>query len=91
MHIPFYKESMAGLGVKARRIVSRVQTSNSYKHEVQIKCHLNHTCFYFFKRLYLFIFRQKGKEGERGKETSMCGCLSHAPSWGSGPQPRHVP
>ena len=21
----------------------------------------------------------------------MCGCLSHAPNWGPGPQPRHVP
>ena len=33
----------------------------------------------------------KGK-GERktGRETSMYGCLSHAPYWGPGPQPRHV-
>ena len=27
----------------------------------------------------------------RGKETSMCGCLSSAPNWGPGPQPGHVP
>ena len=26
----------------------------------------------------------------RGRETSMCGCLSCAPNWGPGPQPRHV-
>ena len=45
----------------------------------------------FFK--ILFVFR----EGKRGRETSMferyinCGCLSHTPSWGPGPQPRHVP
>ena len=29
----------------------------------------------------------KGKE----RETSMCGCLSHASWWGPDPQPRHVP
>ena len=27
----------------------------------------------------------------RGRETSMCGCLSHIPYWGPGPQPRHLP
>ena len=45
----------------------------------------------FFKRFYLFIFRERGKEGERGKERSMCGCLSCGPHWGPGLQPRHVP
>ena len=43
----------------------------------------------FFKRLHLFIFRVRGTEGER--ETSMCGCLSCAPYWGPGLQPRRVP
>ena len=50
-----------------------------------------------FLRFYLFIFREKGTEGERegrkhrcARETSV-GCLSHAPNWGPGPQPRHVP
>ena len=39
----------------------------------------------------LFIFRE-GKGGrERGKETSMCGCLLCTPYWGPVPQPRHVP
>ena len=28
---------------------------------------------------------------KRGKETSMCGCLSCPPYWGPGLQPRHVP
>ena len=33
-----------------------------------------------------------GGEGRKSrKETSMGGCLSHAPYWGLGPQPRHVP
>ena len=48
--------------------------------------------FYFiFLRFYLFIFRE-GKEGrKRGRQTSMCGCLSSTPYWGPGRQPRHVP
>ena len=33
-----------------------------------------------------------GKGGrKRGRETSMCGCLSCAPYWGPSRQPRHVP
>ena len=46
--------------------------------------------FLIFKDfIYLFLDRGEGKE--RGREISMCGCLSYAPYWGSGPQPRHVP
>ena len=36
------------------------------------------------------MFREMGMEGERGRETLMCGCLSHAPYLGPGPQPRLV-
>ena len=43
--------------------------------------------FFFFLRFYLFI--QRRRQGE--KETSWFGCLSHAPYWGPGLQPRHVP
>ena len=44
-----------------------------------------------FLRFYLFISRE-GKGGRnRGGETLVCSCLSHAPYWGPGPQPRHVP
>ena len=39
-------------------------------------------------KIYLFLDRGKGRE--RRRETSMSGYLSHAPNWGSGPQPRHV-
>ena len=42
------------------------------------------------KKKKTLIFRERGREGERGRETSMCGCLSCAPNWGPGPQPRHV-
>ena len=45
--------------------------------------------FFLFLRFYLFIFR----EGKGGKEEKkhQCDCLSHAPYWGYGPQPRYVP
>ena len=43
--------------------------------------------FFFFK--VLFIFRGEGKE--KGRETSMSGCLSCAPYWGPGLQLRRVP
>ena len=45
----------------------------------------------FFKRFYLFTFRQRGSGGEKGRETSICGCLSHASKWEPGPKPRHGP
>ena len=41
----------------------------------------------FLKKDYLFIFRERDKEGE----TSLCGCLLQAPYWGPGRQPSHVP
>ena len=40
---------------------------------------------YFLKIFYLFIFRQRGRKGERGGETSMFGCLLHAPHQGTWP------
>ena len=44
---------------------------------------------YFFQDfIYLFLDRGDGM-GKRGRETSICGCLLHAPQ--PGPQPRHVP
>ena len=46
---------------------------------------------YFLKIFYLFIFRKRGWEGERERETWMYGCVLCAPYWGVGLQPRHVP
>ena len=58
--------------------------------------HSNHLSYpsraeisHFLKRFYLLIFRGEGRE--RGRETSMCCCLSCTPHWGPGPQPSHVP
>ena len=45
----------------------------------------------FFKRFDLFIFREgKWEERKRGRETSVCGCLSHTPYWEPGLPPRRV-
>ena len=41
------------------------------------------------KRFLKFIFRGGKGRRKRGRETSMCGCLSHAPYWGPGQKPRH--
>ena len=38
--------------------------------------------FFFFLRFYIFIFRER--EGERGRETWMCGCFLCASNWGPG-------
>ena len=55
-----------------------------------------YSSFFFFNKI-LFIFRKRGREGEReGKkhgcerETSI-DCLSHALTQGLNPQSRHVP
>ena len=47
-------------------------------------------------RNFHFIFlkllkRNRKRRRKRRRETSMCGCLSVAPHWGPGLQPRHVP
>ena len=41
--------------------------------------------------MILFIFLERGEGRERGRETSMCGCLSLAPNWGPGPNPGMCP
>ena len=49
------------------------------------------------KRFYVFIFRERGREGEREGEKHQCvretliNCPSHAPNWEPVPEPRHVP
>ena len=52
---------------------------------------------FFFLKILLITFRERGREGEGEGEKHQCtrdtliSCLSHRPSWGRGPQPRHVP
>ena len=38
-----------------------------------------------FKKKILFISRERGRQGEREEETSMCGCLWHVPLLGTWP------
>ena len=50
----------------------------------------------FFLRFYLFTFREKEREGERGERhrcvrDTWISCFLHALNWGPGPQPRHLP
>ena len=46
----------------------------------------------FKKKKNLIYFYTEGKgRRNRGRETSICSCLSHTPYWRPGPQPRHVP
>ena len=47
--------------------------------------------FYFLKRFYLFIFRERGKEGERGEKHQSVVASCVPPYRGPGLQPRHVP
>ena len=49
---------------------------------------------YFLKDfIYLFLEKGEGREKEGGRETSVCGCLSHAPLLGTRPatQARALP
>ena len=65
---------------------------------VHIMYILTDFCYFVFLKarflkkdfIYLFLGREEGRK-KRGRETSMCGCLSPAPHWGPGPQPRPVP
>ena len=47
---------------------------------------------YFFKDIFKFIFETEGKGGrKRGRETTMCGCLSCAPAQGTWPATQACP
>ena len=65
-------------------------------------CHQGILCnfsyvFFTFLKFYSFILRESRREGEGEGEKHKCvrdtriGCLLHAPYWGPGLKPRHVP
>ena len=45
----------------------------------------------FIKKNFLNLFLERGEGKERGRETSMCGCLSYALHRGPNPKPRYLP
>ena len=61
------------------------------KKKLKFSCMEYKEMFLIFQRLDLFIFKERGREKEKERKTSMCGCLLQAPYWGPGQQPRHVP
>ena len=53
---------------------------------------LTHSFSFSFLKILFIYFETEGKGGRKqGRETSVCSCLSCAPYWGPGLQPRHVP
>ena len=46
---------------------------------------------FFFKILFTYFKTEEKGRRKRGRETLLCGCLSHTPYWGHGPKPRRVP
>ena len=77
-----------------RIIIASMWMTIKVTRELKVTCHMGVEKLHFLsflKTFYLFIFRE-GKGGrKKGREISMCVCLSHGPHWGTGPQPRHVP
>ena len=49
------------------------------------------TNFDIFKILFIYLFLEKGREGEREREKHQFVVAPHIPYWGPGPQTRHVP
>ena len=47
----------------------------------------------FFKKYFIYLFLERGREGKREGEKHQWGVASQAPPpfWGPGLQPRHVP
>ena len=46
--------------------------------------------FLFLNYLFFYLFLNKGEGREKGRKTSMCGCLSCAPYWRPDLQTRHM-
>ena len=55
-----------------------------------------YNCLHFLLDFTYLLFRERGREGEKEGEKQQCvrdtliSCLSHAPKWGPGAQPRHM-
>ena len=54
-------------------------------------CSYLYCLFYFFLRFFIYVFLERRELREKKRKISMSACLSCAPYWGPGLQPRHVP
>ena len=59
-------------------------------HWMDFKVQLSFHCLFLFILLFIYAFLERGEGKEKGRETSMCGCLSCTSYWGPGLQLRHV-
>ena len=68
---------------KRNRKYKKIEISILYL-SIQKLLSLTHfLCILFYFILFIYFQRKGGRK--RGRETSMCGCLSHVPNWGPGP------
>ena len=79
---PLFKE----LGV----MLCHLEEGRIYLNYMKFFCVRDLSSLLFFFKDFIYLFLERGREGERGRETSMCGHLSCSPYWGPGLQPRHV-
>ena len=69
-----WRGAWRGAGMEGARVASPLPPVGGSQNEEGGALDFN-TAFLFL----LFIFRERIREGERGRETSMCGCLSLTP------------
>ena len=70
-----------------------MQNKNQLSHLKEVRMNFIN----LFKKDFIYLFlerverREKVRERNFDMQDTSIGCLLHAPSWGPGPQPRHVP
>ena len=75
------------IGLHQLQTTSDLYPNGESSRQVLKTAEMNSTLFFFFfkKRFYPFIFRERAREWVRGRGTSMCSCLSCAPPLGTWP------
>ena len=79
---------MSCFSIASSRLSVCLRLSNVWLRCVLVWVSLNLSHLEFIKLLFLIficLFLERGQGRERGRETSMCGCLSHAPYLGTWP------
>ena len=66
------------------RVVHLLELTNFHRHK-KSKVYIRVHPFYFFKRFYLLIFRERGREGEREGEKHQCVVAPQMPPAGDPP------